>query len=62
MYICICIDIFIYMHRLVGCLLEFFILTAPKIISEWVPTCDSAHSWRRYSAAPLGDLVNGTMN
>ena len=27
------------------------------VISEWVLTCDNAHSWQLYSAAPLGDQV-----
>ena len=31
-------------------LLEFYVLA----ISGKVPTCDSAHSWRLYRAAPLG--------
>ena len=34
--------------------LEFYILATYKVISERIPTCDSAHSWRLYSATPLG--------
>ena len=29
--------------------------------SGWVPTCDSAHSWRLYGAAPLGDQAVSTI-
>ena len=42
------------------CLL-FYILAAFMVISGWVLTCDSAHSWRRYSAAPLGNKSTSTM-
>ena len=31
------------------------------MISGWAPTCDSAYSWRLYSAAPLGDQTISTM-
>ena len=37
------------------CLL-FYILETFKVISGRVPTCDRVHSWRFYSAAPLGNL------
>ena len=34
------------------------VLTTPKVISEWVPTCDGAHSsWWLYSASPMGDKM-----
>ena len=42
-------------------LLEFYNLATCKIISERVPTCDSARSWWLYSAVPLGDQVASTM-
>ena len=28
-----------------GWLLEFYVLVTYKVISKWVQTCDSAHSW-----------------
>ena len=39
----------------------FYILTASMIISGRVPTCNSAYSWRLYSAAPQGDQITKTM-
>ena len=42
------------------CLL-FYVLATSKVISGWVPTCDSAHSWRLYGAAPLEDQAISTM-
>ena len=42
------------------CLL-FYVLAASKVISGQVPSCDSAHSWRFYSAAPLGNQTASTM-
>ena len=37
-------------------LLVFHIIAATsKIMSGWVPICESAHAWRFYSAAPLGN-------
>ena len=35
-----------------GWLLEFYTLATSKFISGWTPTCNSAHSWWLYSAAP----------
>ena len=32
-----------------------------NFISGWALTCDSAHSWRLYNPAPLGDQVVNTM-
>ena len=32
-----------------------------KVISWRIPTYDSTHSWRFYSAVPLGNQANGTM-
>ena len=32
-----------------------------SVIWGWVLTCDNTYSWRRYSAAPPGDQVTGTM-
>ena len=37
--------------------MEFYILAISKVISGWVPYCDSAHLWQLYSAATLGILV-----
>ena len=36
----------------------FYIRATYKV---WVPTCDSAHSWRLYSAGPLGKQATNTM-
>ena len=36
------------------CLL-FYVLTTSKVISGWVPTCDSSHSLQLYSDIPLED-------
>ena len=38
----------------VGWLLEVYILSTLRVISEQVLTCNSVHSWQFYSAAPLG--------
>ena len=40
-------------------LLLFYILATDKVISAWVPDCDSAHhhSWGLYNSAPLGNQV-----
>ena len=46
----------------IGCLLELYVLATSKVISGWVLTCDSAHSWWLYSAAPLGDWIICTMS
>ena len=43
------------------CLLLFYVLATSEVISEWVPTCDSAHSWQFYSATPLGNQATSTM-
>ena len=43
------------------CVLEFYILATAKVISELLPICDSAKSWRLYNAAALEDQVVGTM-
>ena len=40
-------------HAKLVCLLEFYVLATSTVISGWVPTCDSEHSQRLYSAAPL---------
>ena len=37
------------------------VLARSKVISGWVLTCDSAHSWRIDSAATLGNQVTDTM-
>ena len=38
-----------------------FALRPSKVVSGWVLTCDSAHSWWFHSAAPLGSQVISTM-
>ena len=42
------------------CLL-FYVLATSKVISWSVLSCDSVHSRRLYSAAPLGTQVISTM-
>ena len=37
------------------CLFVVLVLAPSKVITRWVPTCDSVHSWWLYSAAPLGN-------
>ena len=37
------------------CLLLFYVLATSKVKLGWVPTCNSAHSWRFSSAAPWGN-------
>ena len=44
----------LFMFFLFAKLLAFYILAMSKVISGWVPTCDSALSWRLYSAVPTG--------
>ena len=39
----------------------FYILATSKVISKWELTCNSAHSWRLYSAAPLGNQAASTV-
>ena len=48
------------LYSLLVCLL-FYILATFKVISGCVPTCDSAHSWWLYSAAPLGYQTASTV-
>ena len=48
-------------YRLVGWLLEFYILATSKVISGSVPTCDIAQSWWLYNAGPLGIQAACTM-
>ena len=38
---------------MVGWLFELYVPAKAKVISGWVPTCDSVYSWRLYSTAPL---------
>ena len=48
------IFIYIYMNMYICLALFLFdVLATSKVIAGWVPTCDSAHSWRLYSAASL---------
>ena len=42
------------------CLLLCIIATS-NVITEWVQTCDYAHSWELYSAASLGNQADSTM-
>ena len=42
-------------------LLEFYILATSKVVSGWIPTCDSVHSCALYSAAPLENEAASTM-
>ena len=42
-------------------LLLFSVLATSEVISGWIPSCDSAHSWWLYSAASLGHQATGTM-
>ena len=43
------------------CLLLFCILTTSDVISGWIPTCDSVHSWQIYHSASLGNQATSTM-
>ena len=45
-----------------GGFLLFYILAISKVTSGWAQTCDSAHSWLFYSAAPLGNQATSTMS
>ena len=47
--------------RMFTCLLLGYILATSKVISGWVPTCDSGHSWWLHSAAPLRNQAVSTM-
>ena len=37
--------LFLHIQLKIVCLLWFYVPGTPKLISGWVPTCDSAHSW-----------------
>ena len=39
----------------------FYILATYKVTTGQVSSCTSEHSWQIHSAAPLGNLVTGTM-
>ena len=43
------------------CLCVDYVLVTSKVISERVLTCESAHSWRLYSAASLIHQATGTI-
>ena len=43
------------------CLLLFYVHATSKVIAEWVATCEGAHSWRLYSAAPLINQATSNM-
>ena len=51
------------LHLIVHTVIDmlFYILATAKVISEWVLTCDGAHSWWLYSPAPLGNQTFSTM-
>ena len=65
----------IYTHTPLVCMLFYVLPTYTKqhrlhnttypefsvVTSGWVPTCDCAHSWRLYSAAPLKNQVVSTI-
>ena len=53
-------DLFSVLASTIVCL-AFCVLSAFKVISGRVPTRDSAHSWRLYSAAPLGNQAFNTL-
>ena len=42
-------------------LLLFYVRATSKVISGCVPTCHSAHSWKLYNAASLGQQTAGPM-
>ena len=42
--------------------LLLYALATSKVISGWVPPCDSAHSWRPYNVASLGYQATGTIS
>ena len=44
-----------------GWLLRFDILVTSRVISEWVPTCNSVYTGRLYSAVPMGNHATDTM-
>ena len=49
-----------YMHTYTymrSCLFGFYVLAKSTFISRRVSKCDSVHSWRLYSVAPLEDQV-----
>ena len=48
-------------RMVVGWYLELYILAISKIRPVWAPTCDTAHLWQQYSAAPLGNEPAATM-
>ena len=49
------------LFRVAVCLLLFHVLATSKAISGWTPTCYSAHSWKLYSAALLGNQAVSIM-
>ena len=48
-------------NRLICLFVLFYILATPKVFQHGTPICDSTHSWRLYSAAPLWDQAISTM-
>ena len=44
------------------CLLGFYVLLTSEVVSEWVPTCDSANASQLYKATPLTVQAAGTIN
>ena len=51
--VCMSIGMGVAVWVMVDWLLELYDLATYKVISRWVLTCDSPHSWRLYIAAPL---------
>ena len=43
-------------------ILEFYVPTTGRIISGWVPHCDSSQSWQHYNIAPLEHQIMGSMS
>ena len=42
-------------------LLKLCVLETSTVISGWLLTCDSAHSWQFYSAAQLEDQISSAL-
>ena len=48
-------------YRIINRLFVFYIFAMSTVQTGWAPTCDSAHLWQHYNAAPLRDQVTGIM-
>ena len=42
--------------------LLLYVLATSKVIPEWIPICNSAHSWWLYGAAPQGNQAISTQS